>query len=98
MVMFDLPVSKKVDRKRYTSFRKDLIKNGFRMMQFSIYYRVCSGMDMVKKYEKRIVKFVPPNGEVRLLVLTEKQFNSMQILVGKRSTQELIESRQLRLL
>ena len=49
------------------------------MLQFSVYSRVCNGNDAVKKHEGRLKAALPPNGSIRLLVITEKQYQSIQI-------------------
>lgn len=54
------------------------------MVQFSVYSRVCNGRDAVQKHKERIYKNVPDNGSVRLMVITEKQYEAVEILVGKR--------------
>ena len=82
MVFFDLPTATKKDRKEYSLFRKFLIKNGFMMMQFSVYVRICNGIDAVAKHRARVEAEVPQNGSVRVLVVTDKQFASMDILTG----------------
>lgn len=94
--MFDLPVVKTEDRKNATHFRNYLLKSGYTMFQYSIYDRIVNGSDMAKKYENNIKKNLPPKGSVRLLRITEKQFNNMDILVGYKSTNEKkINSSQL---
>jgi len=80
--MFDLPVKTAAQRKIATKFRKFLIEDGYHMVQFSIYARVCNGTDAVEKHRKRINIHLPNNGSVRLLTITEKQYQSMDILVG----------------
>lgn len=88
MVMFDLPVVEAEDRKAANRFRHDLINEGFVMMQFSIYYRIVNGLDMAAKYEKRLEGFLPEKGQVRAIILTEKQFSDMKVLVGDIPPQE----------
>ena len=39
ILFFDLPVVSKEDRRIYATFRKYLIKNGYIMMQYSVYYK-----------------------------------------------------------
>lgn len=53
------------------------------MVQFSVYARVCNGMDAVEKHRSRLTLALPPNGSVRLLIITEKQYASIDILLGK---------------
>lgn len=83
MVFFDLPVTTKMQRKSATDFRKFLIKDGYYMVQFSVYARVCNGTDAVKKHAQRVRRHLPDNGSVRLLTITEKQYQDIQILVGE---------------
>ncbi|MCD7871912.1 MAG: CRISPR-associated endonuclease Cas2 [Clostridiales bacterium] len=83
LVFFDLPVKEKSEQKAATKFRNFLIKDGYLMLQYSVYSRVCCGYDSVKTHEKRLKNHIPPNGSVRLLTITEKQYNSMEILLGE---------------
>jgi CRISPR-associated protein Cas2 len=82
LVFFDLPVTKKKERKAATAFRNFLLKDGYHMIQFSIYGRVCNGPDAVQKHRDRLKASIPENGSIRLLVVTEKQYESMEILLG----------------
>lgn len=82
IVFFDLPVQTKTERRYATTFRNFLLKDGYHMLQFSVYARVCNGNDAVKKHESRLKASLPPNGSIRLLVVTEKQYQSIQILLG----------------
>ena len=83
IVLFDLPVKEKAAQKAATKFRKFLIDDGYLMLQYSVYTRVCIGYDAVKTHEKRLKAHLPENGSVRLLTITEKQYESMQILLGE---------------
>lgn len=83
IVFFDLPVTEKSAQKAATKFRNFLIKDGYQMVQFSVYSRVCNGYDSVKTHERRLKQNLPENGSVRLLTITEKQYESMQILLGE---------------
>lgn len=85
LVFFDLPVATKTERRVATQFRNFLLKDGYHMVQFSVYSRVCNGRDAVQKHKERIYKNVPDNGSVRLMVITEKQYEAVEILVGKKA-------------
>ncbi len=85
LVFFDLPVTSKKERHIATKFRNFLLKDGYHMIQFSVYARVCNGFDAVEKHKTRLRSNVPENGSIRLLVITEKQYQSVEILVGKLS-------------
>jgi len=81
--MFDLPVKTKTQRRRYTEFRKGLLKQGFMMLQYSVYARFCASEDNAKIYRGRIRKMLPPDGNVRLVTITDKQFGKMFVYNGK---------------
>ena len=89
MVFFDLPVKTKSQRRVATQFRNFLLKDGYHMIQYSLYARVCNGMDAVEKHEKRLRTKLPTNGSIRLLIVTEKQYESIRILVGERCPDEI---------
>ena len=81
--MFDLPVDTKKARRNYTLFRKFLLTDGFTLLQFSVYGRHCSSEENAEVHLKRIERNLPPDGEVRVLTVTDKQFERMQIFWGK---------------
>lgn len=74
IVMFDLPVVSKPERKAATTFRKDLLDMGFEMSQFSVYIRFCSSPAQIETYAKRIAAFLPSGGRVSILQMTDKQY------------------------
>lgn len=82
--MFDLPVDTKAARRAYAVFRKFLLKDGFTMVQFSIYARHCASRENAAVHTARVGKSVPDDGEVRIVILTDKQFERMDIFWGKR--------------
>lgn len=81
--MFDLPTETAQQRKEYRQFRKKLINEGFLMIQYSVYVRVCVTRQTAQFLEKRVKKFLPKGGIVQSLMITEKQYNDMHFLVGK---------------
>lgn len=88
LVFFDLPVKTKEERKIYTQFRRCLIQSGFFMVQFSVYCRICNGYDSVEVYEKIVKENIPQKGSVRTLTVTERQYEGMKLLVGKKKPNE----------
>lgn len=88
MVFFDLPVVTKAERRAYTVFRRFLINDGYDMIQFSVYGRLLNGNDALEKHMKRLVDNLPPEGSVRCLTVTEKQYANMRLLVGMPLFQE----------
>jgi CRISPR-associated protein Cas2 len=83
VVMFDLPVDTKRARRAYTLFRKGLLKGGFTQMQYSVYIRHCASEENAHVHVLRVSHSVPPDGEVRIITITDKQFERMRIFWGK---------------
>ena len=81
--MFDLPTDTKKARKDYTYFRKNLLKDGFTMLQYSVYVRHSASEENADVHYGRIKSFLPPDGEVRLITITDKQFARMHTFWGK---------------
>lgn len=88
IVFFDLPMNSKKEVKTYTQFRKFLIKSGFSMMQFSIYCKVFNNIEAAQSYLKILKKNVPMQGQIRIMIVTEKQYNDIEIIIGGKSKQE----------
>lgn len=86
IVFFDLPTDTKKAKRQYTDFRKGLLEDGFAMMQFSVYYRHCASKENASVHMERVRDIVPPDGEVRVMQFTDKQFERMEIYLGKRRT------------
>lgn len=83
LVFFDLPVITGEQRRSYTRFRKFLIKNGFLMLQESVYCRLALNGTAVKGIVEQVRKNRPPEGLVQLLTVTEKQYSKMDFIVGE---------------
>jgi len=84
-VMFDLPVETKQQRKRATQFRKNLLKDGFGMHQFSVYIRHCASYAAADVHIGRVKTFVPDEGSVSILKVTDKQFENTIHIVGRKA-------------
>lgn len=84
LAMFDLPTDTKQARHDYARFRKSLIKDGFSLMQYSVYVRHCSSEENALVHVKRVELNIPPHGEVRVLAITDKQFERMHVFWGKK--------------
>lgn len=94
-VFFDLPVKEKPERKAAARFRNFLLKDGYMMIQFSVYCRICNGQDRVDKHMRRLQASLPPKGSVRALQITDRQYERMKTLVGKRTKNEKTKAEQL---
>lgn len=89
IVMFDLPVVSAHDRKEYTKFRKYLIKNGYLMLQESIYCKLAPNATSADGMIQGLKKNKPTNGLVQVLKITEKQYAKMDFIVGERKSEVL---------
>lgn len=88
IVFFDLPVVTKTDRHAYSVFRKYLIKQGYLMMQYSVYCKLFNNQDAVENHLKMLKKNIPKDGSIRAMMVTEKQYSKILILLGARSVKE----------
>lgn len=82
LVFFDLPTITTKDKKAYTDFRKYLIKSGFLMMQQSVYSKLALNQTAANNIIENLKRHKPPTGLVQAIVITEKQFAGMEIIVG----------------
>ena len=83
LVMFDLPVKTKAERRSATQFRNFLVGDGYHMVQYSVYARVCNGRDSVETHKKRILLALPSKGLCADAGDYRKQYNAIELLVGK---------------
>ena len=83
IVFFDLPTQTKIERKKYALFRTALIEDGFTMYQYSVYIRCCPSMDNAEVHKRRVRNMVSVKGFVSMLCITDKQFASIETIIGK---------------
>ncbi len=83
LVFFDLPVGTPEERKAATNFRKDLIQDGYMMVQFSVYARPCGTADRVETHVRRLKSKIPAKGEVRGLMISDAQWGRMIVMRSK---------------
>ena len=93
--MFDLPVVTEKERKIATKFRNYLLDDGFIMMQYSVYSRICKNNDDLNKHTNRIKANCPKTGNIRIIQVTEKQYNSMIMFSGTKKIEEEISINNL---
>ncbi len=85
LVFFDLPMETYEDKRQYRKFRELLLKNGFIMMQKSVYYKIALNLQIADSIKNAIKCNLPKNGIVQLISVTEKQFASIEYLLGEKS-------------
>lgn len=89
IVFFDLPVTTAENRKSYRTFRKFLIKEGYLMMQESVYSKLVINQTNLISAVKKIKKNKPSKGLVQILSITEKQYASIEYVVGSKSNDKI---------
>ena len=82
-MFFDLPTETIEDRRNYRRFRNGLIKNGFIMMQESVYCKLLMNSTADQAVRETIRKISPPRGIVQMLTITEKQFSKIEFVTGE---------------
>ena len=96
LLFFDLPVETSKDRREYSRFHKFLIKNGFIMMQKSVYSKLVINNVTSATVKDKVSKNLPPVGIIEMLEVTENQFSRIDYLVGEKQT--LVEESMDRLI
>lgn len=91
IVFFDLPTQTDKDLIEYRKFRNFLIKNGFIMMQKSVYSKLVLNNNSSNLLKKQVYKNIPKDGLVQLLQITEKQYSSIEYIIGS-SQNKIIDS------
>jgi len=76
-VLFDLPTNTKKERKEAARFRKDLLRDGFTMMQYSVYTRHCASRESAEVHSNRIKSLLPDAGKVSIAQITDKQYGNI---------------------
>ena len=82
IVAFDLPTHTKEERRRYTTYRKDLLSNGFTMMQYSLYGKCMPTMKSARAMENKLGPLTPEGGEAKFFLITDKQFGETKTFFG----------------
>ena len=88
IVLVDLPLETRHERKVAREFREALFKDGFSLLQENVYTRISNGRTNADLHKQRLKGAKPEVGLVRLFVLTENQFQEASILTGTDNTQE----------
>lgn len=92
MVFFDLPVDTEKQKKQYRLFRKSLMKEGFLMIQQSVYSKLVINEAAAMSAVGRLRKIKPPEGLVQVLKVTERQYETMVYITGSRHAYDEIDT------
>jgi CRISPR-associated protein Cas2 len=87
VVLFDLPVGSRKQRKAATKFRLKLLDLGFEMTQYSVYLRFCASKEQAESYERKIEQAMPGAGKVHIMAITDKQYENIRTYRGRNREQ-----------
>ncbi|MDR0752816.1 MAG: CRISPR-associated endonuclease Cas2 [Mycoplasmataceae bacterium] len=91
-IFFDLPTDTTEDKKNYSRFRKELFKLGYTMMQYSVYHKCINVHTKKDREEKKLIEILPKYGDVRMLCVTENQYQDIKLLKGEKTLIEKINN------
>ncbi|MGL4768791.1 MAG: CRISPR-associated endonuclease Cas2 [Mycoplasmoidaceae bacterium] len=83
IVMYDITSDNALDNQAYNYYRKLLLKNGYIMMQYSVYSKCINSKTKFSAEIKKISQKIPKKSRIRVLFVTEKQYGDMVHLSGK---------------
>lgn len=83
ILFFDLPAVTKTDHRQYAKFIKFIKSKGFVMLQESVYSKLSLNESVVDSTLKEIKCNLPKDGVISVLTITEKQFASIEHLLGE---------------
>ena len=95
VVFFDLPNATSAQRREYRRFRKFLTRSGFVMMQESVYSKIVLNATAAAAVRENVRKNKTSDGLIEMLLVTEKQFERMEIVVGEAQSTVIDSSEKL---
>ncbi|WVN21673.1 CRISPR-associated endonuclease Cas2 [Metamycoplasma gateae] len=99
LLMYDIYYNGDDDTKMYNKFVNHLYKLGYIRIQYSIYAKILPTHTEYENEKRKILRFIPKNSNVRILLLTEKQYQNIEILNGIKAKNEIynLEEEYIRL-
>ena len=91
IVFFDLPVLTSEERRQYSKFRKYLVREGFIMMQKSVYSKIAMNATMSDRIMRDVEEHKPPKGNIQILSISERQYQDIEIILGE-SQKEVVDT------
>lgn len=82
LVLFDLSVKTKKQRREYRRFRADMLTMGFTQLQKSVYFKMLSNVSSVDRQKKELKKRKPRVGIVQFLPMPLGVFLKLESLIG----------------
>lgn len=90
ILFFDLPSVSKSEHREYAKFIKMIKSKGFCMLQESVYTKLALNESIVISTMKEIKSKLPKEGMISVLTITEKQFSSIEHILGDVNTDVIV--------
>jgi len=84
------PTEKWGTKTEYVKLRKFLNRDGYIRIAPEVFMRIVQNRKASEKHYRRIEKYAPKTGNVRIIRLTEKQYNNIYMLTGEMDYQEKV--------
>ena len=84
IIFFDLPVETSDQRKEYRRFRKYLLRNGFVMLQESVYSKIVLNPTAASFVQEGVRKNKVSKGLIQMMTVTERQYEQMEVITGEK--------------
>ena len=95
IVFFDLPITTIQGIRAYTKFRRFLLKDGFIMMQESVYSKLAQNQLAANALISHGRKNSPDEGLIQILTVTEKQYSNMEMIIGNKKDDVINSSERM---
>ncbi len=95
MVFFDLPTGTIQEKRAYRQFRKFLLANGFLMMQESVYSKLALNTKAAERVMNDVRQNSPANGLIQMMMVTEKQYNNIELVIGDNQSEVINSTERL---
>ena len=82
------PTNRYGTKTEYTKLRKFLLADGYLRIAEEVFMRITTNRKGAEKHIRRIKEYAPRTGTVRVLKLTEKQYENIALLSGEVDYQE----------
>lgn len=86
LLFFDLPSITSIDHKIYRQFIKNLTKEGFYRLQESVFVKLAINQQYAESAITTVKSFSPKEGNIMILLITEKQFSALRVIAGEAKT------------
>lgn len=88
IIMYDISLTDEEQVRKYNKFRNELYKLGYFRIQYSIYVKCISSHTVYQSERSKILKIIPKNSNVRIVMITEEQYQNIELLSGDKSQTE----------